>query len=122
MKKIFFALLLIASILSVKQAGAQLIKFYYYPNTNVYYDVTQRQYIYADNGNWVTVAALPTGIRVVNTRRVVVYNPTPQVWIQNPGHIKKYKTHYIHYPNGKAVGYKGTNPNKANGKLKPKRH
>jgi hypothetical protein len=112
MKKILFALLLIGAI-SIK-AGAQQLKFYYYPQRNVYYDVTHRHYIYSNNGTWTTVTALPSGMSVTGTRRVVVYNSGPQVWSQNAVHMKK----YTHYPNGRAVGWKGRNPNKAKGRMK----
>ena len=114
MKKIFFALVLFCSLLSFQKAGAQRLKFYYYPNSNVYYDVAHKQYIYSNNGNWTPVTTLPGGMNVVRSRRVIVYHNTPEIWMDNPGHIKKYK----HYPNGKAVGYKGTNPNKGKGKYK----
>ncbi len=113
MKKVLIVLFMFASLIMFKQANAQQLKFYYYPNNNVYYDVAHKQYIYSDNGNWTTVTTLPSGLRVVNTPRYIIYNPTPQVWVQNPIHLKKYKNNY---PKGKAVGYKGTNPNKAIGK------
>src|SRR5215208_6538210 len=109
MKKILLSLLLIAGIAS---AGiAQQLKFYYYPGANVYYDVANKHYIYLNNGSWTTVNTLPSGVTIVRQPRVVVYNSTPQVWAQNAAHVKKYKTKNT-TPNGKAVGYKGTNPNK----------
>ena len=119
MKKILFALLMLFSLLSFKQAGAQQSKFYYYPTPNVYYDMSNHKYIYLDNGNWVKVTTLPAHVKVNNSRKVVVYNPGPQIWVNNSAHLKKYKDNY---PNGKAVGYKGTNPNKANGKAKSNGH
>ena len=94
-------------------AKAQNLKFYYYPDNNVYYDVASHQYVYLNNGAWTTVQTLPSGITLVKSPRYVVYNPTKEVWRNNAVHIKK-------YPKGKAVGYKGTNPNKANGQTKPK--
>jgi hypothetical protein len=113
MKKIFFALLLIGSLVSMN-AGAQQLKFYYYPKSNVYYDVTHRHYIYSNNGSWTTVTTLPSGVSVTRTRRVVIYNSGPEVWTQNAMHVKKYS----HYPAGRAVGWKGRNPNRAKGKMK----
>ena len=115
MKKILFLFLLAVAISSAKQAGAQQKKFYYYPNSNMYYDVGSHQYIYLNNSGWVNVNTLPPGIIVNKTRRVVIYNPTPDIWVHNNKHKLKYKNTY---PKGKAVGYKGTNPNKAQGKSK----
>jgi len=104
MKKIFFALLLIVSLISFKEAAAQQLKFYYYPNSNVYYDVTHRYYIYLNHGTWITVRTLP--FRISTTRRVVVYNSGPEIWSQNIVHRRKYS----HYPYGRAVGWKKRNP------------
>ena len=110
MKKILFAILFFFSLTSFKEAGAQKLKFYYYPSSNVYYNTVDNQYVYMNNGNWVNGTALPANINVKNSRRVIVYNPNPKVWENNSVHVKKYKNNY---PNGKAVGYKGTNPNKS---------
>lgn len=112
----FFALLLIGSI-SIK-AGAQQLKFYYYPERNVYYDITHRHYIYSNNGTCITVTTLPSGMSVARTRRVIVYNSGPEVWSQNTMHIKKYS----HYPNGRAVGWKGRNLHKAKGRVQHNRY
>jgi hypothetical protein len=106
MKKIISILLVIFSLTAFKQADAQKLKFYYYPSTNVYYDVANRQYIYPDNGNWQTVKVLPTRILISNTPRYVVYNSTPNVWVNNSIHVTKYK----HVPNGRAVGYYRNHP------------
>ena len=92
-------------------------KFYYYPGSNVYYDVAQKQYIYLNDGSWTPVTSLPTSLRVGRSPRYVVYSQTPEVWGQNQEHVKKYKApKQKNYPNGKAVGYKGSHPNKAVGK------
>lgn len=70
---------------------------------------------------------MPAKFKGVNGLRYVVYNQTPDVWIVNDAHVKKYKAvKQNNYPQGKAVGYKGTNPNKAlgrgNGKKVKGRH
>lgn len=114
MKKLFLALLLLIAV-AVQRSEAQQLKFYYYPTPNVYYDVANNQYIYLNNGTWVTTSALPPTVKVKGYRKVVVYNPTPQVWVNNSDHLKKYKV--TPAPKGKAVGYKGTNTNKAQGKI-----
>jgi hypothetical protein len=118
MKKIIFLLILVISVSAFK-ADAQQLKFYYYPGSNVYYDVANKQYVYVENGNWVTVSKLPARVKVVNTPRYIVYNNDRRVWVNNGVHVKKYKDNR---PNGKATGYKGSNPNKSSGKKKLKIH
>jgi hypothetical protein len=120
MKKILIAIFCLAAFLIFKPANAQQqqMRFYYYPSSNMYYDITNKQYIYSDNGNWTTVTTLPSTVTLNRTGRVIVYSPNKEVWQQNPEHLKKYKAK--HYPNGKAVGYKGSNYHKAQGKMKSK--
>jgi hypothetical protein len=107
MKKIIFGLLLVVSIMSFNKAASQQLKFYYYPESNLYYDVVNRQYIYLNNGTWTTVHVLPA-TKSDGGRKVVVYHSGRNIWVDNAAHLKKYSTP----PRGKAVGYKGTNPNK----------
>jgi hypothetical protein len=116
MKRTITAILLLLAITAGKPSMAQQLTFYYYPDANVYYNPAKKQYIYYTNGAWMPVAVLPGTVVVRNKPRVVVYSNTPQVWILNKEHVVKYKNQ----PNGKAVGYKGTNPNKAQGKAKGK--
>lgn len=113
MKKLLLFVLLVAGFSFGSQAQ---LKFYYYPSPNVYYDVAQKQYVYQNNGNWIPVTVLPANIKTKGGPRYIVYNQTPDIWIQNGAHIKKYKApKQKHYPKGKAYGYKGTNPNKGHG-------
>jgi hypothetical protein len=125
MKKLFLSMLLIAGI--AFSSDAQKLKYYYYPGANVYFDIANMQYIYPSNGTWTTATALPAGLVVTNRPRVIMYNETPEIWQNNQTHVTKYKTKTTHLPKGKAVGYKGTNPNKPvakanrpNGKTKVK--
>ena len=114
MKKLICCILLAFSLISFQQANAQKSKFYYYPSSNVYYDVVNKHYIYPNNGNWQTVRVLPSGIRVSNTPRYVVYNTNRNIWVNNSVHVTKYKNH----PNGRAVGYKRNHHYKKHGRGK----
>lgn len=116
MKRTITIVILLLGLIAMKPAAAQQLTFYYYPDANVYYNPSAKQYIYFTNGAWTPVAVLPGTVVVKNKPRVVVYSNTPQVWVLNKEHIVKYKKQ----PNGKAVGYKGTNTNKAQGKGKGK--
>jgi hypothetical protein len=113
MKKLIIGLLLVVFVFSYRQASAQQLKFYYYPSSNVYYDLVHKQYIYLNDGSWTTVKLLPPAVSA-SGRKVVIYHSGPDVWVNNAAHQKKYTIP----PRGKAVGYKGTNPNKGNGKTK----
>jgi hypothetical protein len=110
MKKLFLSMLLIAGI--AFSSEAQKTKYYYYPGANVYFDIEKKQYIYPSNGTWTTATTLPTGLAITNKPRVIMYDETSEVWRNNQTHVTKYKAKTTHLPKGKAVGYKGSNPNK----------
>jgi hypothetical protein len=59
---------------------------------------------------------LPSKFKGVTGPRYIVYNNTPNIWIANDVHIKKYKSPKHVVPQGKAAGYKGTNLKKPSGK------
>jgi hypothetical protein len=90
MKKIAFLLLVIVFAYS-GNAQTTKTKFYYYPSSNVYYNSASGKYIYNNNGNWVIAKTLPHGIAIANSRRVIVYHSSAQVWENNTEHRTKYK-------------------------------
>ena len=90
MKKILVAIFLLLGFLMVNKTEAQTTKFYYYPSSNVYLNTASGKYIYSDNGQWTTVKSLPAK-KPLDPRRVIVYSNTPEVWKNNPSHVKKYK-------------------------------
>lgn len=117
MKQFFAAVMLSMALAVAPRTEAQQLRFYYYPASNVYYDIANQQYIYPSGGSWVTRGALPSRTTVLGTDRVVVYSATPQVWRYNATHRAKYRGKSAAAPQGKAVGYRGSNPNKAQGKV-----
>ena len=120
MKKLLFALCILFAAAIPISTQAQQMKFYYYPKANVYYNPSTKRYIYLENGTWTTVQTLPKKTTIWGIPRVAIYGNDSKIWLKNGDHVVKYKN----YPNGKAVGYKGTNPNKAQGKVvhqKPKK-
>ena len=112
MKKLLLSVLVVVSVLLSKASDAQGIRYYYYPGSNVYYDPAHNQYIYYNGSTWTTARRLPGTITVQRSQRVSVYSDDRDVWRRNEEHKVKYKN----YPNGKAVGYKGTNPRRTEGK------
>ena len=45
------------------------VRYIYFPEHYVYYDLTLRQYIYLNNNVWVTVKVLPQRFNTINLRR-----------------------------------------------------
>jgi hypothetical protein len=78
MKKIAFALALFMSVLAHSQVSVNVnigtppnwgpvgyddSRYYFLPDIDIYYDVTQSQYIYLDNGVWVRERSVPARYR-----------------------------------------------------------
>jgi hypothetical protein len=47
----------------------EVVRYVYFPDYLIYYDLYLRQYIYLENGVWITVNVLPPRFREVNLRR-----------------------------------------------------
>jgi hypothetical protein len=97
MKKIMLGLMFLFAVgTAIKDTAqeTQRVRFYYYPSSNIYYNVSTGEYWYYDNGttNWVEVKTLPTTITVTKTPRYTVYYNGPEVWKDNAVHQKKYKS------------------------------
>jgi hypothetical protein len=45
------------------------VRYVFFPDHMIYYDLTIRSYIYLDNGIWITVATLPPRFNTINFRR-----------------------------------------------------
>jgi len=90
---IFFTVLML-SILAYVTVNAQTKRsFYYYPSQNVYYDITGKQYLFNNGGTWTNTKTLPSGVVLRKTdSKVTVYHPGDDVWVNNSGHVVKYKT------------------------------
>ena len=70
--------------------------FYYMPDIEAYYNVSQHQFVYLDGGRWIFAAALPERCRDYDLYRgykVVINDPRP--WL----HHDVYRTRYLPYRN-----------------------
>jgi len=115
MKKLGIALMLLMSVFAQAQVSVNVnigtppnwgpqgyddSRYYYLPDIDTYYDVTQKQFIYDNNGNWARVNRLPSryrGYDLYNGYKVVLNDyrgNTPYTY---------HKTHVTNYPKG----YKG---------------
>lgn len=45
------------------------VRYVYFPDYMVYYDLSLRNYIYLENDVWITVSVLPTRFNTINLRR-----------------------------------------------------
>lgn len=51
------------------------VRYVYFPDVTIYYDLTLRQYIYFENGAWISVNVLPqrfNGINFRNSRQIQI--------------------------------------------------
>jgi len=93
MKKFLFTLLVLASFAFANKAQAQQTRtsYYYYPQSNVYYNPHTHEYAYDDNGSWGYRRTLPSGVKVQRGSYVTVYGNGPEIWNDNTTHREKYK-------------------------------
>jgi hypothetical protein len=96
MKKIILGFILLFAIAGASRISAQetqKVTFYYYPSSNVYYNVSVSDYWYYDEATnaWVEVKTLPTTITLEKAPRYTVYYNGKDVWKDNTAHVKKYK-------------------------------
>ena len=110
MKKIILTAAIFVSLLTVKQANAQIslninigsqpewgpvgydrADYYYMPDIDAYYDVPAHQYVYLENNTWTRRAFLPArfnNYNVYNGYKVVINDRTP--WTRNDVYRAKY--------------------------------
>jgi hypothetical protein len=64
-------------------SGYDNAAYYYIPDIDAYYDVAAQDYVYMDNGNWVTSAYLPerySNCDLYSVHKVVINEPRP--WLR----------------------------------------
>ena len=47
----------------------EVVRYVYFPEFEIYYDFSTRNYVYLDNGIWVSATVLPTRYGHINLRR-----------------------------------------------------
>lgn len=74
--------------------GYDYVDYYYLPDIDAYYSVSQHQYTYYDGGRWISDPYLPQRYRnfdLYGAHKVVINEPTP--WLRND----RYHSEYAHY-------------------------
>ncbi len=96
---VFFIALFCFGCIACNDAGTgKKFEFYYYPARNIYYDVTNTQFIYSINGGktWeIFKKELGKDPATIGSREVI-YSDSQQPWTHNAADIKQY--------NGKLFG------------------
>lgn len=101
MKRLLFIIFLIGvavvgyfTIISSREDPTDGTTFYYYPRTNIYYDVERERYIYPDTikGGWQKSRKLPGEGKDKLGKYFILNNPAPPVWSQNSHHRLLYGT------------------------------
>jgi hypothetical protein len=77
--------------------GYDHVDYYYIPDMDVYYNVPQHLFIYAEGGRWIYARSLPpryNGYNLYNSYKVVVNKPRPYL------HADVYRREYGRYKGG----------------------
>ena len=112
MKRVFYVMCLLLAVgFSTSRASAQppcerqgpynqvrYESFFYYPQSNVYYSFSTRQYIYPSHGSWLVAYRLPHHMRIGREYRVKVEHRGFDVWNDNGRHQYAYGRRYAAPP------------------------
>ena len=90
-----FLLLCSVIIFSCNKGAHQKFEFIYYPARNIYYDVTNAEFVYSVNGGktWETFKKDLDKDPATLGSREVIYSNSMQPWDSNETHIKLYNGH-----------------------------
>ena len=85
-------LLLFGSLAFGNRASAQKVTYYYYPESNVYYNPHTHEYAFSDNDNWRYDRGLPSTVHL-SKKHVILYGTSDrdEIWRDNQMHREKYK-------------------------------
>ncbi len=78
--------------LAQAQTDTTRLKFEYYPELNVYFDIANKSYWYPDEaGKWKSVGTLPANYTIkANSEKKTLYYDGHDVWQNNSTHIKMF--------------------------------
>jgi hypothetical protein len=73
--------------------------FYYYPKLNIYYDVSQNNFVYSVDGGHSWQTKKPTSDQIPEniSDKVSFYSPVPETWHNNEEHRKAFKGVLVNY-------------------------
>jgi hypothetical protein len=90
-----------ASFISCNNKQPQQHEFYYYPKTNVYYDLQSSTYIYSLDGGrtWYSVNKLTENEPGTLGNKQIIYSTSNEIYKDNAAHRKKYGGSLIVFAN-----------------------
>lgn len=95
---LFYLSMYCIMMLSCDNIGQKKFEFFYYPERNIYYDVTNSMYLYSLDGGktWdsVNIKNNADVTPTIGTKRIV-YSTTSEIWLDNASHIKQFNGHII---------------------------
>lgn len=100
MRLIIFLLFLLVSCMVIPSCNSitqKKFEFFYYPASNVYYDVTNSVYLYSLDGGktWDSLNTKTNKEPAIPGGKQVIYSTTPEIWEENAEHLKQYNGHVM---------------------------
>lgn len=94
------------------------LRYYYLPDIEVYYDLSNQDFVYLDNGQWLFSSTLPSiyGAYDLYNGFIIALNVNVyQPWMHNQYYISHYPRYYYRnkYSDGDQVRVRGFNENSA---------
>jgi hypothetical protein len=95
----------------------RLVRYYYLPDIEVYYDVWNREFAYLQDGNWMFTSSFPqlyAGFDLYNCFVVVLDNRVYEPWMHHHYYVSHYPRYYYHsmYNDVDTHDLRGFNENK----------
>lgn len=89
---IFSLIIYCAIIISCNNLQPKQFEFFYYPSRNVYYDVTNSQYLYSLDGGttWDSLKTKMNGDPATLGAKQIVYSTSPSIWLENAQHRSQF--------------------------------
>jgi hypothetical protein len=79
--------------------GIHLVRYYYMPDIEVYYDVWNHDFAYLQDGTWMFMSSLPpmyAGYDLYNGYVVVLDNQVYEPWMHHHFYVAHYPRYYYH--------------------------
>lgn len=94
------------------------VRYYYMPDIEAYYDLTDQNFIYLDNGQWLFSPALPPVYSTYNLNNgflIALNSGIYQPWVRHTYYVSSYPRYYYRkkYPHYKYPKVRGYNENGA---------
>lgn len=96
-KSFLLLLFCITGITSCSKFSQNQFEFYYYPQKNIYYSLTDNQYLFSLNGgeSWDSVQAFSSAPPATLGPREIIYSQSPAIYTQNSEHLQQFNGRVI---------------------------